>query len=74
MLLFYTDDFTFEMDKSYLVVEESLVLLQPPLLSSSEKRLGCFLKALSLLPHLPFLHVLLLSPKFLLGGYCMHWG
>ena len=21
-----------------------------------------------------FLHVLLLSPKFLLGGYCMHWG
>ena len=57
------------------MVEESLVLLQPPLLSSSEERLGCFLKALlSLLPHLSFLHVLLLSPKFLLGGYCMHWG
>ena len=49
------------------------LLLQPPLLSSSEERLGCFLKALlSLLP-IYFLHVLLLSPRFLLGGYCMHW-
>ena len=50
-------------------------LLQAPFLSSSEERLGRFLKALlSLLPHFSFLHVLLLSPKFLLGGYCMHWG
>ena len=36
--------------------------------SSSEERLGCFLEALlSLLP-IYFLHVLLLSPRFLLGG------
>ena len=49
-------------------------LLHPPLLSSFEEHLGCFLKALlSLLPF-SFLHVLLLFPKFLLGGYCMHWG
>ena len=47
---------------------EFSLLLQPPLLSSSEERLGCFLEALlSLLP-IYFLHVLLLSPKFLLGG------
>ena len=60
----------------HLVVEESLVpSLAPPLLSSFEERLGCFLKALlSLLPHFSFLHVLLLSPKLPLGGYCMHWG
>ena len=61
--------------QTHLAVDESLVLLQRPLPSSSEERLGCFLKALhSLLPHFSFLHVLLLSPKFLLGGYCMHWG
>ena len=49
-------------------------LLQPPFLSSSEERLGSFLKELpSLLPRQFFLHVLLLSPKAFLGGYCMHW-
>ena len=46
--------------------------LAPPSLFF-EERLGFFLKALlSLLP-IYFLHVLLLSHRFLLGGYCMHW-
>ena len=59
-----------------MVLEESLVsFFSPPVLSSSEERLGCYLKALlSLLPKFSFLHVLLLSPKLFLGGYCMHWG
>ena len=56
-----------------MVLEESLVSFFSP--SSLffedlffEERLGCFLKALlSLLPHFSKLHVLLLSPKFLLG-------
>ena len=76
MLLFYTDDLlTLEMDKSTWWLKRVCSFFSPTLLSSSEERLGCFLKALlSLLPHFSFLHVLLLPPKFLLGGYCMHWG
>ena len=54
-----------------LVLEENLAPSTALLLSSFEERLGCFWKALlSLLP-INFLHVLLVSPKFLLGGYCM---
>ena len=65
---------TFVIDKSPWRVKRVWYLLQPPLLSSFEERLGCFLKALlSLLP-ITFLQVLLISRKFLLGGYCMHWG
>ena len=46
---------------------EFSLLLQPPLLSSSEERLGGFLEALlSLLP-IYFLHVLLFSPQVPLG-------
>ena len=58
-----------------MVLEESLVSsFSPPVLSSSEERLGGFRKALlSLLPKFSSLHVLLLSPKLFLGGYCMHW-
>ena len=56
-----------------MVLEESLVSFFSPPSLFFEERLGCFLKALlSLLP-IYFLHVLLLSPRFLLGGYCMHW-
>ena len=53
-----------------MVLEESLVsFFSPPVLSSSEERQGCYLKALlSLLPKFSFLHVLLLSPKLFLGG------
>ena len=39
-------------------------LLQLHLLSSFEELLGCFIY---------FLHVLLFSPRFILGGYCTHW-
>ena len=54
---------TFVIDKSPWRVKRVWYLLQPPLLSSFEERLGCFVKALlSLLP-ITFLQVLLISPK-----------
>ena len=45
----------------------------PPLLSSFEERLGGLLKVLLSFLLIYFLQVRLLSPRFLLGGYCMHW-
>ena len=70
----YTDDLlTFEMDKSTWWLKRVWFPSSAPPSLFFRARLGCFLKALlSLLPHFSFLHVLLLSPKFLLGGYCMH--
>ena len=43
------------------------------LLSSFEERLGGFLKVLLSFLLSYFLQVRLLSPRLLLGGYCMHW-
>ena len=58
-----------------MVLEESLVSsFSPPVLSSYEERLVASGRTLlSLLPKFSSLHVLLLSPKLFLGGYCMHW-
>ena len=70
MLLFYRDDLlTFEMDKSggwervwSFFSSASFFFRRASGLLSEGTTLSSFL------------HVLLLSPKFLLGGYCMHWG
>ena len=51
-----------------MVLAESLVSFFSLPFSSSEERLGCFLEALLFLLPIYFLHVLLLSPRFLLGG------
>ena len=74
MWLFYTTcPFTFVIDKLPWCLKRvwfpSLAL--PSLFF--EERLGGLLKAPLSLPHFSFLHVLLLSPKSLLGGSCMHW-
>ena len=74
MLLSYTNSSSPSRLTSYHGgLREFGFLLQPPLLSSFEERLGGFLKVLLSFLLIYFLQVRLLSPRFLLGGYCMHW-
>ena len=71
MLLSYTDSPSPSRSTSYHGgLREFGFLLQPPLLSSFEERLGCFLKVLLSLLLIYFLHVLLLSPR--LFGRILH--
>ena len=71
--LLHKQSLAFEIDKLPWWLKRVWFLLQPPLLSSFEERLGGFLKVLLSFLLIYFLQMRLLTPRLLLGGYCMHW-